>query len=300
MINIDYYEHKDIDRMVHGVHASCQKMAIEMCLELLGSRIEEIKAVLPVTTPPDILSGVLRSGCTPVLLDIDTTTLSFNENILQEIVQEDNIVFIQPILGGSTYNSPLLKDHVLIKVHKELPTPSFELGNELFSLFDMSSYLGGVATVHSQFTKQLEDLRLIRDGSLGHYSQAPNFLASSIEKLWNNQEILQHSHKIVKIYQEELFDFSMFLEAKNTNAFFIKVEDACRSIDKLREYNVEARLGVFPLFDLPEIRDRWIVPIDENNYTNAISMKNRVVALPTHMGVSEKCAKKISAIIKNT
>ena len=60
--------------------------AVQACMEMLGARSHMIVAILPVTTEPDILSGIMRSGAHPMLLDTDEDGIFFDPEGLQEVV----------------------------------------------------------------------------------------------------------------------------------------------------------------------------------------------------------------------
>lgn len=293
-MKFDYLESIDIDAAMHGITFVSQRAAIEHCLEVLGTRALDTHVIVPVTCPPDILAGVLKAEAKPIVLDICQETLSYDPVLLENTLSQfESSVVILPILGKEAPKNieKLLEGNVVIKVFKDVPSPSTVISVELFSIYDLSLYLGGGAVVYSQYTKQLDDLRTLRDGVLGSYAQLPISMQKPAERLFKS-DVRDHHRNITKVYQEHLLDYSVFLDVDCTSAFFIRVDNAFDVVDALAEV-VEAKLGVYPLFKLPEVAERWERESDETVYPNAVLLESNIIALPTHLGVSVLDAKKV-------
>lgn len=298
-MKFNYLESIDIDSIMHGITIVSQRAAVELCLELLGTRALDTHVIVPVTIPPDILAGVLKSEAKPVVLDVCQETLSYDPLILESTLKElESCAVILPILGKGVPSNieKILEDQVLIKIYKDIPSPSTLLGHEVFSIFDLSMYLGGGAVVYSQFTKQLDDLRALRDSVLGHYAQLPTLLQKPAERLFKGTT-KDHHRNITKLYQEHLLDYSVFLDVECTSAFFIRVPNAFDVLDAMKAKDIEVKLGVYPLFKVDEIASQWEREADSSVYPNASLLENHIIALPTHLGVSIDDARSIISVL---
>src|SRR5689334_7869041 len=80
-ISLDKYFH-------NGVTVNSYRTAIQMCLEVLGTRLAPIPVVMSVTAAPSVVAAVLRSGAHPCLVDISEKTLQMDPLILKEVLEE--------------------------------------------------------------------------------------------------------------------------------------------------------------------------------------------------------------------
>lgn len=155
------------DTLVYNSVQSC----VQACLEMLGSRTHDIAAVIPVTTPVSILSGIMRSGTLPLILDLEEESHQIDPEQVSEVLEElkEGAVMILPRLQGKDLTEPLresIKEFPLIMLNYFTPMPQDKHEGD-FNIYHLGPWIGCGAVVRSKFSDQIADLALIRDGALG-------------------------------------------------------------------------------------------------------------------------------------
>lgn len=278
--------------------ANCQ-VAVQMCLELLGSRTALVPVVLSITSPPDTLAGIVRGGGHPCLVDIDEETLQMAPDALAEVLNElDGAVVVLSSQGGRVDPRllSLVKDYPTILDARTLPK---EPGDATFTIYDLSDMLGTGAVICTKFEQQGKELFALRNGILGHNSALPEVLcALALRRLPNAASRQEDRTKNASIYRDLLgsADGVTILDDVNSDypVFTIQVEDAEKILTHLRSFKIEAALGVYPMHFIETLRARWSL---NPSYPNAERMSKKVVALPTHNADAEFIAKEILDIL---
>ncbi len=83
------------DKYKGSVLFSSAHLAVQACLEVLGSRHTPMVAVLPVYVSADVASGVLRAGVQPVVLDINAKDSQVRDDVFWAVKEE---LKVDPIL----------------------------------------------------------------------------------------------------------------------------------------------------------------------------------------------------------
>ncbi|NJL55764.1 hypothetical protein HC928_11650 [bacterium] len=139
-------------------------------LEILGTRVHPIPVALPITAPPEVIAGVLRSGADPLLLDIHPDTLQIDPDVLKFVIDDlnQNLVIILTLPDGRDVDSSLLElaaDIPSIVDARVLPRRGESLGT--FTLWTARPILSDGAVVTHRYVEQLRELRMARSGLLG-------------------------------------------------------------------------------------------------------------------------------------
>lgn len=295
----DSHEHlHKLERYIaknHTVACNSVQTAIQICCEILGTRTEIIPVIMPVTAPPDTLAAVLRSGAHPLLLDIDETTLQMRADQLEIALEEAKTAIVllnRP--GGAPVDErlqELIADQPSICDARLVSNPS--LGVEdlpcVFNVFDLSPLVGSGGVIVHKFTKQVDQLKIVRSGIMGHsgaLSEPQAKLALEyLKDRWNHW---------VEVHQRRCERLVGGLEAhagcgilpyepgKWPSPLYLKVPNAKRAVAHLQSYGIEAALGVFPLHRLEEVRIRYR---EAPEYPYAEKLEQEIICLPTHVGM---------------
>lgn len=285
---------------------SSYQAAITSVLEILGSRTTDVPVILPITTSPDTLAAVLRSGASPLLLDIDSTTLQLDANLLAEILGElPQAVVVLDRPGGQQVTANLLeltKDTVTI-IDTRLP-PTLAAADDCvgsFTVFDFGPVIGSGGLVHHKYSEQVLELKVVRNGILGLAANMNEILCSlalTRLKVDAGQRAIQ-AGEVAEAYMELLQLRSVgcmpFVKSTHWPYFIVSVENSDRAIAYLHSHNILAVKPVFPLHLLPTISRRWT---EKPEYPVAEKWHKHLIALPTHQGVLGKEEEIISKLLE--
>ncbi len=274
-----------------AISVSSTQLAIQMCLEVLGSRTHMIPCILPVNAPLDTMAAVLRAGAQPILLDINGGTLQMDAEQLQEALTEvEASVVLLTRPGGQPVSEELLElvqDQPTIIDTRLPPRPEFDTEIDLcgtFNVFDLTQVCGSGAVIKHKFAKQQKLLRKIRSGVMGHSAQLPALLAVRACKVIRNADKrLAWYRSDVERLRSELNRYAdrgiipWPASPSGRTPLLVFVPNARRAITQLRSHNIEAALGSYPLHDLTELRQRYK---EEPSYPVAEQVMNQVIALP--------------------
>ena len=262
--------------------------AIQACMELLGDRTMEIPVVLPITAGPDEISGVLRGGATPLLMDIDEEYLQIDPEPLGEalkIMEEDELVPIvlldKPV--GDEINPKvleLIQNVPSICVYRGEPYQEMEKDYFpcAFNIFDLTPVVGSGALLFHSYQEQIKHLKLIRSGVMGLAANMEEGKASAALIMFSRPEkTIQDYEKIKAKYEES--DLELMPTTKWPNLIWVKVKDAKLTATHLKSYGIDVQVALYPLHDLSEIRNRFR---QEPDYPVADKLKNQLICVPTH------------------
>lgn len=280
--------------------------AIQSCLELLGARAAPIPVILPVTSAPDTLSAVLRSGAHPLLLDIEEETLQMDPEQLKEAIelvskeeQVPVVLFnrpfglpIRPELLEQVLDLPSICDSRVVP-HKDLGLDDMQCA---FNVFDLAPLCGGGAAIIHPFPAQVKHLKAVRSGVMGlsgALSETQAEMASG--------KLLSYEHDI-NVYREvvnQLMSYGLetMTPAQWPAPLWVKVSNAKRTVAHLLSYGIQAVVSLCPLHILDEVKRRYV---EEPEYPVAAELQNRFICIPTHEGVKgreEEIAKRIKEIL---
>lgn len=281
--------------------------SITAILEVLGSRTHELPVILPITSSPDTISAVLRSGANPILLDINADSLQMEPALLTEVLETiKSAVIILDRPGGMPV------DPALLAIAKTLPTiidtrlPPHQGSTQdcvgTFTVFDFGPIVGSGSLVIHKFTHQVRELKMVRNGLLGLAASMNDALCALAHKRLKSQPKLQ-DRKTAQAQAVSLY--RNFLEGKNHEIVFpecqerpylmVVVENANKVVAHLHSLGLPVVKPVFPLHYLPIMQRRWQ---ETPEYPVAESVFNRVVALPTHPGILGKEAEIIERLLE--
>jgi|LakMenEpi03Aug12_release.lakeMendotaPanAssembly.Ray.scaffolds.fasta_scaffold03047_32 dTDP-4-amino-4,6-dideoxygalactose transaminase len=287
-----------------SVFNSCQA-GITAILEVLGSRTHDIPVVLPITAPTDTVSAVLRAGGNPILLDINPTTLQLEPSLLKEVIDTLKavvVVFDRPC------GAPV--DQELLSLTQDFPTiidtrlppqlNSEEACVGTFTVFDFGPVVGTGSLVIHKYSDQVHELRLVRSGLLGLSANMNELICSLAHKRLKEHPDLaerkQHQNSIFAKYASLLAGKKeiVLADSKEKPYCAVRVQNANRAIAQLHGCRFTAIKPVFPLHTLPIMQRRWQ---ETPEYPVAEDLANRLVALPTHPGVSGKEEEIVSKLL---
>jgi len=271
------------------IAVSTKQTAIQMCLELLGSRMHAVPCILPITASTEALSGVLRSGAQPLLLDISPETLHLDEKALQMALEElpGAVVVLSGVAGHPLPESLLeaLSDVPTVIDWNIAPRPggmAEEYRTGTFNVYDFVYLAGFGALIECSYERQQQELRMLRDGELGHSGGLPNDVCDNIlcRGMQRHEEYNRAMEMMkTKLYADGSDDIILWEASEEVGPMFLTVPNAQRTVTHLLSYEVEARLGVFPLHRLDVVKDRYIeVP----EYPAAEQISKSVIKLPTN------------------
>lgn len=267
--------------------------AVQAACELLGTRIDVVPVILPVTAPPDTLAAVLRAGCHPLLLDIEEDTLQMDPIQLKEaidMVEGDEkvpiVLFTRP--AGLPINPELLKmveDLPSIADTRLLPHPEL-VGEDVpcsFNIFDLTPICGSGAVIVHAFEDNLTNLREVRSGPMGLNAALP-------------EQQAKHAHAVLgcfdvelAIYKDVAGYFAQHLPVLGPSRWpapvWVRADNARKVAAHLASYDIEAKIGLYPLYKLEEVRRRYA---EDPEYLVAESLENSFLCIPTHQNMQGK------------
>lgn len=156
--------------------------ATQACMEMLGARSHMIVTILPVTTEPDILSGIMRSGAHPMLLDTDEDGIFYDPEGLQEALGDLEGAAVVLLPRTASEREPeavasLLEDIPTVVLNQHTPGAySWVNAPGDFQLYYLSPWIGCGAVIQTRYEDQLHDLRQIRSAVLGLNAELPEEL----------------------------------------------------------------------------------------------------------------------------
>lgn len=289
-----------------AVAFSTYQAAITAILEVLGSRTHDVPVIMPVTASPDTIAAVLRSGASPLLLDIDPATLQLDHLLLTEVLTElPAAVVLLDRPGGRKVEAALLE------LVQDLPTiidtrlvPSLSIEEDCvgtFTVFDLGPVIGTGSIVIHKYSEQINELKVVRNGILGLAAHLTDTLALLAHSQLTADPMLearkQTQREIAAEYTRLLSGkrHCLFLDNEEFPYFTVDVENADKVIAHLHSYGIAALKPVYPLHLIPNISRRWA---ETPSYPNAESVCTRLVSLPTHPGVRGKEAEIVSRLLE--
>lgn len=280
--------------------------AIQACLELLGSRSALTPIIMPVTAPPDTVAAALRSGGHPLLLDIEEDTLQMSPKQLQEALEAlETPVVLLTRPGGRVVDprlETLVEDYPTICDSRLIPHNDLTRGDlpAVFNVFDLSPVVGAGSVVLHASSEQVKLLKLVRSGVIGHDGALPGLLASDAQLRIDTDlgDWIGAYDQATDTYSGlldsgEFPDIIPFATGEWPSAYYVKVPNAKKAIAQLHGVGVKALLGVYPLYNLEEIRRRYV---EEPDYPVAEKLSNKVLCLPANLNVLGKEEKVLKAI----
>ena len=260
---------EELEQLVAGPYACATasvQIAVQSCLELLGTRVDVIPVVMPVTSAPDTLAAVLRAGGHPLLLDIEEEHLQMDPAQLKdalEMLEEQKRVPV--ILFNRPFRMPVREE--LLEIVADYPSVSdarvvpgeFLSGPDIactFNVFDLSTVCGaGALTIHG-FPEQVDQLKLVRSGPMGLDGALPEMLAEEAVHVHSYWQITR------KHYWEEVEKFQgtehhVMGPSTEPGVVWLKVDNARRTAATLKSYDIEAVIGLAPLYEIEEVKCRY-------------------------------------------
>lgn len=278
-----------------AVEVNSYQLAVQLCLELLGSRVNTIPVVLSVTSSPQTISAVLRSGAQPFLIDIESSLQMSTANLVEVLTETDGqAVVLLDTPGGMTPHPSLLKTIEGLPVvwatqHHSVPKGDFKAD---FTVLDLDQVCGGGGLILSSWKEQVNELKLLRSGELGHSGEMSFYQKSALVE---NKHLLDDTRERVvgksacDLYNELLREAghteSVLLSGHRAyySAQLVKVPDASKCVAHLHSYGIEAKRASYPLYHLSQLKERWM---SNPSYPTAHDLDNRVLALPCHANIT--------------
>lgn len=260
--------------------------AIEASIEMLGARVSALPIILPVTASLYTATAALRAGGQPILIDIDASTHQMNASDLElalNTLQECVVVLTKPY--GLDVNPKLLEltqNHVTVVVDDITCPPPSHSPVGTFDVFSLHARFDG-AVVFSKYKKQVEDLKIVRSGTLGHHaemSRGQSMLLRGYDReqeIWKMQCQAVCAKYVAALEREGLGD--IILSKDLWASFPIKINSAQQLSSILSLSGVQVATGIVPLHFIPEIRQRYK---EEPSYPIAESLADKVILLPVH------------------
>ena len=258
---------EELEWHVAGPYAcatSSVQIAVQSCLELLGTRVDVIPVIMPVTSAPDTLSAVLRAGGHPLLLDIEEEHLQMDPaqladalGMLEEQKRVPVILFNRPfrmpvreVLLELVADYPSIVDSRVIP-HEHLSGPDIPC---TFNVFDLAPVCGaGAVTIHA-FPEQMKQLKIVRDGPMGLAGTLPELLA---EKALTEIKSIDREAYWAEVEKFQGTEHHVMGPSTEPGVVWLKVDNARRKAATLKSYGVEAVVGLAPLYELEEVRRRY-------------------------------------------
>ena len=282
-----------------AITASTVQMAIQMCLEVMGTTTHLIPCILSVTSPPDTLAAVMRAGGQPILLDIHGGTLQMDAELLKEALDElKAAVVILQRPGGLPIGPEILElvQDVPTIIDTRLPPSDYPHPDHdlcgTFNVFDLSSWVGSGAVIRHKYAAQQKLLRMVRSGVLGLGGSLPDVLAGeAIKRLIVDADCETAADDYYMGYKHAVEQLHTHLTpyasrgiipwvASPTGPAPLMVfvpNNAARVVTQLRSDGIEAS-QILPLHLLDEVKNRWE---KEPRYPVAEKIMKQVIAIPT-------------------
>lgn len=260
---------EELEELVAGPYSCATasvQIAVQSCLELLGTRVDVIPVIMPVTSAPDTLSAVLRAGGHPLLLDIEDEYLQMDLEQLRdalEMLEEQNrvpvILFNQPFrmpvrkeLLELVLDYPSIVDSRIVP-HEQLSGPDIPC---TFNVFDLSIVCGAGGLIIHKFPEQVDQLKMVRSGPMGLDGALPEMLA---EEAADAQSYWQTTREYYWGEVEKFIGTEHQVMGPSTEpgVVWLRVDNARRTAVTLKSYGVEAVLGLAPLYNIEEVKRRY-------------------------------------------
>lgn len=162
------------------IEFSSIQAAVQACLELVGARSQAVDVVTTVLVSSDVLSGVVRSGAQPVLVDIDPqyrqVSITDFTDVIRE-VQEPVVVILDRTVNRDI--NPALQE---ICTDSNIPSlainhyaPSSKIVPKFgtYNIYPLQPYLSAGALVVPEHAGDKEALEALRSGPLGLAAALP-------------------------------------------------------------------------------------------------------------------------------
>jgi len=272
---------------VNTIVVDSAQRAVQICLELLNSGVKGFPVVMPVTAPPAVVGGVLRSGAVPLLLDIDPYTLDMDVSLFKEAVKEfgDGMVTLFCEIPGQPVDPNLqacLHAHsVTLLYSSTYPRDEVGAAPHTFMIKDLKKLVDKGAVIFHDYEEQLSLLYSARDGVLGHDAKLTLGQEKELAKKLGQDRMVfgtgkkefdQLLHAFKGTVVATLWDHSLYHEE-----FAIVVPDADRAVTKLSANYFMSRKLINPLHVEPMVAARYQ---EKASYPNAESLTNRIISIP--------------------
>lgn len=282
-----------------SIVVDCVQSAVQLCVEVLGSRTTMLPVALPDTAPISAFGGVLWSGALPVVLDTNSVTHQPRVNDLLELREAGQLAAV--LLDRSGGKAVRLD---VLEAVSGVPTiavcdvlPVGYLGLEQlqfdFNIYDLSHIVGTGAVIITKDTVRQQQLRLLRGGPLGHRCWLdPKLCKEVVEKLEYDYDRMTLSENVYDLFNEELrrqqigvIITTNYAPGVN-NVVYFHVPDAGEIVPYLRKFNIPCRRTFYPLHTLPMIGER-LPHRSKSNYTGADYLHKHTMIIPAHKGIIE-------------
>lgn len=278
--------------------------AVQATLELLGTRVDPIPVVMPVTSAPDTMSAVLRAGAHPILLDINENDFQMDAGQLAEVLeyfQEQDRVPIG--LLNRPFGRVVRPD--LLELVNDIPSildarmvPHPDLGEDdvpcAFNIFSLDPICGQGGVVIHGFKHQVVTLKHIRSGSMGLNAHLPEAQAK------HALAVLKDFSTELKLYEEVCARYSEELDVVGTGSWpgpvWVRVKNVKNTQMNLLDVGVRTAVAPYALYELDEIRRRYA---ETPEYPVAAKVQGSCIALPAHHHVADR-VDEIIEIIKES
>lgn len=281
----------------HAVVVNTKQMAVQICLEIMGTKNHMIPVVAPVTTSIEVLTAVMDSGALPVILDIDTSTLQVKLDDLRELLQEGpGAVVILDRVGAYPVDQHVLEAVLDVPTIAVLRSPPHDCTDQLdleatFTVYDLSEVIGEGAVIFHSNLDLIKELKALRGGPLGHKAWLTDDLCfNALYRLeYELDEREQVYHSVWQAFEWELnesdrADILLWDSADLIGPIYFQVPDAARMVEHLRSHGIPCRRAFFPLHMVPEIARR-MPRSKEADYSGAEMLFKHTIMLPSHSGI---------------
>ena len=289
MIDIDRDQIWDELLGPRSIVVDSAQRAVQISLELLNSGVKGFPVVMPVTAPPEVLAGVLRSVAVPLLLDISLTTLDM-DLALYKVAQEefgDSMVTLFCELPGQPINQELLDclppHAVTILYSPTFPRDETVAHPHTFLIKDLKKLVDKGAVIFHDYEEQFVLLHEARDGVLGHDAKLTPKEEIRLELALKKERRTGHYARQEKWFNQILAAFAptnigiTWDRSMHNEEFGIIVPDAQGVLDKLRKAYYKAHKVVKPLHFEAAVAARYK---EATTYPNAEAVMNKLIAIP--------------------
>lgn len=261
--------------------------AVQICLELLNSGVKGFPVVMPVTAPPTVVGGVLRSGAVPLLLDINPVTLDMEASLFKEAVKEfgDSMVTLFCEVPGQPISASLLEclapHSVSLLYSPTYPRDECSAAPHTFMIKDLKKLVDKGAVIFHDYEEQLSLLYAARDGVLGHDAKLTTDQEKDLAKKLGQDRMVfgtgkKEFDRILNAFRGTgiavLWEQSLYHEE-----FAIAVPNADKAVATLTANYFMARKLINPLHVQPMVAARYQ---EKASYPNAESLTNRIISIP--------------------
>lgn len=284
-----------------------QQRALEVCLEALGVSLYKTPVILSVACSPDICAAVVRSGGTPVLLDVKLDQWMNEEDLAEATgeLKEAVVIFDRPF--GRPIPASQLRaagNAVTIQISPVAPFEDQEIIQATtFAIYDLAPAVHRGAVLYCKFEDQQQVIKQVKSGNLGVNDVLSPFEARLGKIRYSNIDFVKARATAVaalgtlyKVECQAAGIVSLLHHEEVTRFFPVYVKDAQLAQVHLASYNIASCVCFSGLHHMPELALRFQggeVPA----YPNADKLHNRVLCLPCHLGVTPKSVLKIISVL---